>query len=446
MDVTRRRLILGVTSGGVLGALGACDLESPDSGDGPDGFGGVPQERGPRIDVLAEGVSADGISDDTAAMARLIEKTASAGGGRLLIPKGRMVRVRALKLASGVSIVGGGAASGLTKIGNSAKWITCTRGARSVILTGLRLECSVLARASMIEVSSGVRGFLLDNCEVIDSSRRRTSGLETRDGVVGVWVRNCSFRGQSAAIKINKDPRGVHVESNSFEGWAQRAIQALGTSESAVEDITISRNSIGPNVGNSSVRQPIQFNGHGDSPFLRVRVVDNTLRGRGTAYSDPISPGTADMISLHECHGFEVARNECSDGGEVGITIARQCRDGKVTDNRVVRCDSAGIVIGSGSTVVVSDIEVRGNVLTDNGLDRAAKGRPSWARAGVVVYRGKSVRVVGNRMTNKRRGHVQEYGVTVTDGEAVDVTENQVSDVSKSKVLRRRSKSGEPKF
>lgn len=431
----RRSVILG---GALLGVVAACTSSpSPDPDDGP------PTPRGPQIDLLTLGVVGDGKTDDSVALQRAVDDLARRGGGTLVVPSGATVVVRSLRLRGGVAIVGRGGGAGLRKLGNSAKWISCAAGSDSVILAGLRLECPTLARTAMIEVSSRVKGFVLDSCQVVNTSGRRTTGLETREGVTDVRVVRCAFVGQSAAIKINKDPKGVLIESCTFEDWTQRAIQVLGSAGLAASDIRIAQSSIGPNVGRASVRQPIQFNGVSASPFRRVSIVDNSLTGRATAHADPRSPGTADMISLHECHDFEILRNTCTNGGEVGITVARQCRDGVIADNTITSCDSAGIAVGSGTTQEVRGIEVRGNVLMNNGLDRMRAGRPGWARAGVVVYRATSVSVKDNTIKNHGAVHAQDYGVTVTDSDEVTVVNNTTSGLAKSPVLRRSRKQGE---
>src|SRR5699024_10843235 len=95
-----------------------------------------------------------------------------------------------------------------------------------------------------------------------------------------------------------------------------------------------------------------------------------------------VTPGSADLISLHRCTGFEVSGNTVRGGGDVGITIAQGCRDGRVFGNLAHDNDTVGLCLGSaGSTVPVRNVTVTGNAFRDNALDMADTGGAAIDRA-----------------------------------------------------------------
>ena len=196
-------------------------------------------------------------------------------------------------------------------------------------------------------------------------------------------------------------------------------------------------------MGRGVLAKPIQFVGTPSARFSDVGIEGNLVSGRGSAYSDHDVPGTADLISLHFCHGFFVRGNVLRDGGEVGITVSQQCDDGLVEGNRIESCDAAAIVIGSGTSVETSNVTVRRNTCRDNGLDRSRKPRKAWAVAEVVVYRGRSITVSDNALVRTAASPC-ESAISVTDSQDVKITDdNAISGCTGAAVLRRTSRAGE---
>jgi hypothetical protein len=249
-------------------------------------------------------------------------------------------------------------------------------------------------------------------------------------------IDDCEFSNIATPIQVTGTTPGVKIRRNTFSDWSMRAIYILGTSSGSASNIRIIGNDFGPPnaaAGSSQPRQPIAFQGDDTKLFTNVRVSKNNLTGTGTSH-DPTSGqlsggaqyGTADLISLHQVDGFVVSDNIVTDGGDVGITIAQQCKNGTVTGNTCLRNDSAGICIGSSSSTYTRNITVTGNTCVNNGQNRAADG-PDWASNGINVQQASGVTISGNRCGDDQGTKTQQYGVAIQNSSEVTVGVNDLT-------------------
>ncbi|MEM9654987.1 MAG: right-handed parallel beta-helix repeat-containing protein [Actinomycetota bacterium] len=104
--------------------------------------------------------------------------------------------------------------------------------------------------------------------------------------------------------------------------------------------------------------------GRPDTPHLRVNRVTAPNGASG------------DLIAVRGTDGFLLENNVFRHSGEVGITITAGSRNGVVRNNEVSYTDTTGIVVGNGNTIRVTNIDVYGNTLFQNSLDRADVFRP----------------------------------------------------------------------
>ena len=148
-------------------------------------------------------------------------------------------------------------------------------------------------------------------------------------------------------VIVEGKSRNVTIEKCEFDDWVERAIWVRGSRASAASLLTISECRVGPHAPGGSARRPIQFNSEPGGTFTDVRIVDNRVTGAGTDHKDTQEPGTADLIALLWCRRFEISRNVCVDGGEMGITVAKQSTEGRVIDNTCSNNGAVGIVVGS---------------------------------------------------------------------------------------------------
>lgn len=299
----------------------------------------------------------------------------------VVLPGGVMVRGRG-------SIISAGDLRSLLRVKGS--------GAR---LSGVGLAGAEGEVGTLVEVESAARDVRME-AVTLEGAR---IGVAVASGARDISVVDSSFERLSCGVSLRGSAREIAIRACQFREWRDRAVWVVGGKDSSPQQVTISRCTIGPPDPRGEVRQPIQINGQDRRLISDVSITNNEIRGPGTSYQDRRRPGAADLISLHRCRKFVVAGNRVSQGGDVGITVSRQSRDGVVEDNVCTENDSVGICIGSRSSTEVSDIVVRGNVCEDNGKDRARDGRP-WARAGILVVRGRDIDLVRNVLRDTGSG------------------------------------------
>lgn len=395
-----------VLAGVFLGWVGGCSTDSPE-----------------RVEYVRDhGARGDGASDDTAAFGRAAR---AARGGVVDIADGTYA-VRRMAL-DGQVIRGHGAT--LRPFGSSPRWLTLSGDGAG--LEGVSLDLGGLVRVAALTLS-GTRS------RVVGVSIRglplSAVGVDVRGTSEDVVLERLTIRGGSAAIRVGPGARRLRVTRGDLRNWSERGIWVRGDEGASVHDLLIERSNIAATRLGGSVRQPIQVNGHVDSPHRRVQVRDCTVTGRFVDYA--LAEGTADLISLHHCHDLEVTGNTCEGGGEVGITVSRGSQRGLVARNICRRNGSAGIAIGSGAMADTRDIEVSDNTCTDNGLRRAGDPTPDWARAGIVVEGGQGISIRGNLLGNAALMPEQLYGVTLRRSSDVELIGNQFQKNVRAKVLR----------
>lgn len=363
------------------------------------------------------GVVGDGSADDAGPLHEALNWTAARGAGLLIPADVRLGLSRTVTLPSRAHLTGAGRIAPLDRLG---VLLAVPEGAEDCVISGLRLGGSEARANVLISISGAVRP-RVESCDVGDAA----TGVDLRSGTRSPTVTRCSFARLDVGVHVRGDVEGALIERSRFEAWRERAIWVVGLEEEAPTRLTIGSNVISPPAPGGRVRQPIQINGDDKRPLTDVVVTGNRVTGAGTSYADPTLPGTADLISLHRCVRFSVTKNVVTDGGDVGITVSRQSRNGTVADNTALRNDSVGICIGSLASDGVWDIVASGNVCTDNGQNRASDGVP-WARAGIEVARGTNVTLEGNTVRDGGAG-TQVNGISIIDSPSVHVTGNRIT-------------------
>lgn len=331
-------------------------------------------------------------------------RSAAKGGFAIEVPEGVSLRLnRPTKVPGNAELRGAGT---LVAGADVASLLTVTGAHSSIHGLSFRTEKGhrVASAVAVQPLARHVTLAGLDVCAV-------ATGVTVASGAKDVKVSTCRFRDLACGIALRGEVREVEVAECHFRDWRDRAIWVVGSSSRAPASITIDGCRIDPPAVVGKVRQPIQINGHDDRLIAGVSITNNHVRGSGTSYSDTSRPGAADLISLHRCRDFVVSRNTVREGGDTGITVSRQSRDGVVEENVCQRNDSAGICIGSRGSQKVSDIVVRSNVCEDNGQDRAHDGR-DWALAGVLVVKGKRIHLDDNALRDTGAGS-QEVGISL---------------------------------
>lgn len=393
--------------------------------------------RTPARTVRLSGAVADGRTDDTAAFADAIRRVRETGGVILVPGSAAGYRVGPLRIPTGVRLVGEGADPVTLSPARSLRiWVSTAQDSRGTGLENIDLHGFGLVTGALLQISDGSHDLTVLRCMLRGGTSSPVAGVDVRDRVQRLTIDRSTLTDVQTAVRIAHPADTVQVHGCRFERWTERAIWIRGTAAGAPQNLTIRDNAIGPHAPGGRVRQPIQINGDDRAPIRSVVIAGNRVTGSGTDYADPASPGTADLISLHRCDGFEVTDNVAQDGGEVGITVAQQCRNGTVTGNICRRNGSSGIALGSQQSAFVDTIAVNSNVCQDNGRPGHGDHTPDWARAGIVVERARGITMRDNVCGNSRAGGSQRYGIVIRSS-VVDVGPNKLTGNSRTELLRR---------
>ena len=223
-------------------------------------------------------------------------------------------------------------------------------------------------------------------------------------------VEDCWFDGWANNIRINNGPQRVTIQRNLFTNWQERCIYVLGTSSQSVHDLNIERNFARDMLAiTANVRQPFTVQGDDAAFHGRVKFNFNTVIGPGTAFNDPVNPGTADQLSLHRCEDFEAIGNISIGGGDVGFTIAQQCHRGVVVGNVLIGANSNGIAVGSATSSYVRQIAFTGNTIMNNGKDLLGD-RPN-NRHGIWMRNASDMVTAGNVLGDDQGVKTQSHGI-----------------------------------
>ena len=196
-------------------------------------------------------------------------------------------------------------------------------------------------------------------------------------------------------VNASRCADGLRVINNKFENYIGRAVFATGKDAIGTDDVRIIDNDFlvpaecyitdpVTGVSTNAIRQPVAIQqGSGGSRIRNFRAHDNTVIGNGDPFvsdnvvdsagsnSDVLSRGMADALSFHALDGFSIKNNHVSDGGELGIAVSINSRNGSVQNNTLIRCDTGAIFVGSALAVNSSaNVDMSNNTAIDCSLDR----------------------------------------------------------------------------
>jgi len=381
------------------------------------------------------GALGDGTTDDSAALADTITR-AAAGHGSVWLSPGKTYLVTALiNFPAGSRVEGGGT----IKLSGAAR-ATGLRFTGPTAMTGITVDFQQVPTSYGLQIQSPAAGSEIVGCSFLNGNGPTVTAVGVKIEAKAL-IDRCSFSNIATPVQVTGATAGVRISRSTFSDWTMRGIYVLGSATGSASDIRVEFNTLyppNPLAGDAQPRQPICFQGNDSMLFTDVHVVGNTVTGTGTSHdpsaaqlatNPPTQYGTADLISLHQCRGFEVSNNICTDSGDVGITVAFQCSLGSVTGNVCLRNDSTGICIGSSSSTYTRNISVSGNTCCDNGQNRAADG-PGWASNGINLNTCGHITLSGNTCGDDQSTKTQQYGIAISN--AVGGIAIGVNDVSQN--------------
>ncbi len=441
---SRRTLVKGAV--GLAGAVSLLALAGCGGGSGrkkPSTGDTVPAiPPGKHVDADAYGAVGDGVTDDTGALTKAVQAAQDNGGGLVVLRSDVTgYALQSLVIPSGVGLVCLDGQARLLKLGEGGHWLQTAEEAVGVAFKGLILETGGLVRTAAIQADTAANGVLIEACEFRGDLSNQAIGFECSPRTRNVTIRGSILQDFRTCIRINQCDSTITVDSCTMRGWSDRAITVRGTAAAAPTGVWITKNTIEPNAPGGISRQAIAFSNDHGKRFEDVHVNGNTVTGAGVDDKDPSRAGSADLVSLHQCEGFEVKNNVVTGSGEVGITISQGSNHGVVSGNTCKGNDTGGITIGSASSSDVSDIVVEGNTCVNNGRDYGGEPGADWAKSGIIVYEADRVTVRGNTLTTSAGGG-QQYAVSVTGGTKVVVKGNKVTGTGKG-ILRRAARGRE---
>jgi hypothetical protein len=249
-------------------------------------------------------------------------------------------------------------------------------------------------------------------------------GVDASDAA-DLTVTSCRFSGLTTCVLLLGPTLRIRLSANIIEGWSGRGIYVVSDAAGVSVGLTIEDNTIRDHRGGAGPEQPISLQATDSLLHRDVTLTGNVLLGPSRSWLAPVK-GTADQISLTHVDGFVLSGNTSVLGGDMGITVSDQCRNGVVTGNVCVANDAAGIDVGSRTTQWIESVVVRGNYCLNNGRNATGRRQP-LERAGLVIVQGGSRttiedNAVGNATTLPT---YQGYGICAPMGFALDLSSNR---------------------
>lgn len=381
------------------------------------------------FNVLDFGAVGDGVTNDAPA---INDATAAANAASFVGPATVWLPwtpngygASALVPASNVTVRGENRVRIKKVGGTNAQWLNIA-GVNNFVFENLTIDPNGLVTSAAMRAATGTTNFTVRRCTFETSAPLGASVnmYDTQAGTTDLLIEDCWFKNCKDNIRINQGPQRVTIRRNLFTGWAERCIYILGSTTEGIADLTVEYNFCRDGDSTGAVRQPITIQGFDSALHKRVKVNFNTVIGNGTSHG--AGTGTADQISLHRCEDFEVIGNISVDGGEVGITVAQQCRRGVVANNVVTGSDGVGIAFGSGSSLSTDDIAVTGNTVMNNGHNDAADTSAAGL-VGIYFYHASNITVTGNRVGDDQATPTQPYAYHLTNSSGIRFVGNQTA-------------------
>lgn len=300
-----------------------------------------------------------------------------------------------------------------------------------------------------------------------------------------IKIDQCKFENLSNGFHSNAILRRLEILNCCFTGWRDNAIKigkqvdlvakihAVDPQLDRVEDVRIIHNrfqivpydiSLAENGDAEAIwkitsaapdypigsHTTIQIARPAGNLIRNVQIVGNQIYGpaqpfttnSNLPFTDNQKGATSDQMQIHGVDGFSINNNLVVGGGEIGMTISRLSRNGKISHNRCFGNDGHGIELGSslvvasvsrnvivnaGESISIDTTDAKDQAITITGaverVSQEGEAKEIWLSkiAGGRIAAGQSIKIGHESDSSAKILHVQ-----VT--ESIDVIHNEAFD------------------
>lgn len=299
--------------------------------------------------------------------------------------------------------------------------------ARYVSIEGIRIEprithtgLKLLGKATNLNIS---------NCELVGSLPHTNYLIDFNGEVSQLTIKGNYFANALYPVRLRDKIEFATISENLVTSWVHYAFHLRGGEVYGPTDVTIENNkSWGPAKGKGGARQHIVCLGHESKPttnLVRIRISGNTCVGAGQPWAptDPESLGSGDLVVMHHSRDSSITNNFVFEGGEIGVTVTRDCHNILENDNIIARNDAHGSQY-SGQNDKSTDILGAGNLYVDNGKGEDGNRR---VMASQYVQEGERISLHANaNISTKDDARALDSGVKIAISSDVDDSGNSV--------------------
>lgn len=368
------------------------------------------------------GATGDGVTDDAAAIQAALD-AAGAAGGTVLIPAGTYIINTKLDVDAGDNVRIVGVGRPIIQAGASIAGLIDANGVNDLAIEGIRLNgaSNISSNGRNLEIT-GCTNVVVREVESYDLSTGTTAGIYV-NGSNRVKLLNNIIRDIGRAIYFTGgDCNDFEIAGNEIYNHGRLGISIEGSASVNHSRGHIHHNYLHDHEDQGSGRLQIVVGGNDANLNQDIAISNNVVVGNGVHFNDGTTPGSADQIIVQRTDGFVIEGNASRDGGDRGITVSQQAKNGIVRGNIVTGNDTAGISVGSAASTTTDQIVVTGNIFWNNGKD---SGAVPVVDAGVYINNASNVLVEGNNFNDSAT--TQDHGIEIIDSSNVRIGINTYS-------------------
>lgn len=356
--------------------------------------------------------------DDTAA---LVAALTNPGPDKLVTLASKTYLVSPFTIPAGVTLEGHNATLKVFGTGGT-RYVTMSSNS---VLRGCTVDCDSKITTSGIWCA-GIDSFTVEKSTIknmtagdLISCSSVTNGL-----LEDIYIDTCYM-----GVHVYNASSGVTVKNVRVKNWIQRGIYVAASTSQAPTDIDIIHCLVTDLISQlGTVREPIQVSGNPNARIKRVRILDSKVIGPGRAYTDTVTPGTADQFNTSNIDGLLLRNCISIFGGDCGFSGAgntNQSHEGCYAEFN----DTAGIAVG-GSSGGSNGAVLSGNTCVNNHQNKFGD-RLVASGPGIYLYASSHITLTGNNVGDTQDTPTQAFGIASHAGcDDITMEANVGSDVT----------------